>query len=78
MPGTTEETVARLCQRLADCDELIGVTASECIEQKNTCLDQNFPTTSQREAWASVVEGCQAFNTCADFVDCLLTQVEKC
>jgi hypothetical protein len=76
--GTSEETVARLCQRLSDCGELIRTTAPECIEQKNTCLDEEFPTTSEREAWAGTVEVCQALNTCPEFANCLLTQVEIC
>ena len=68
--GTKGSTVDELCKRLDDCNELVGISASECADLTNFCLDESFPTSSLKADWAKLVEECQEFSTCAVFSAC--------
>jgi len=68
--GTKGSTVDELCRRLDDCNELVGISASECADLTNFCLDESFPTSSLKADWAKLVEECQEFSTCAVFSAC--------
>ncbi len=71
-------TVRSLCERLDECNELIGMNVMECIDLTEFCLDENFPTTSLRNDWELLTEQCLDFSTCAVFVNCWLNDVPIC
>jgi len=63
-------TIEQLCSRLDECNELVGISVTECIELVSTCVGENLPTSSLQQDWARLVNECQAFATCGIFVDC--------
>lgn len=65
-----KDTVTELCERLDECNELVGIDVSECTDLTNFCVDDTFPTTSLRNDWELLVEDCQEFSTCAVFAAC--------
>ena len=68
--GSKGSTVDELCKRLEDCNELVGISASECADLTNFCLDESFPTSSLKADWAKLAEECREFSTCAVFSAC--------
>jgi len=70
-------TIDGLCTRLDDCNELEGLSVTECSEIVSACVDESFVIESLKQDWALLVERCQEFSSCGIFVDCF-AQLDTC
>ncbi len=67
--GDDSDTPSAACERADECNLLAGISQDECIEEVENDLDSL--TESQRDDWATLMEGCLEFETCTLFTDCV-------
>jgi hypothetical protein len=55
---------------LDDCNELEGISVTECSELVSVCVDESFLIPSLKEDWAKLAGDCLDFSSCPVFVGC--------
>ena len=66
---TPDQASAALCERLNECNQLEGISASECTEFIQECVDDEF-NQSQAADWALDIDACLELSSCSFFIDC--------
>ena len=64
------DAVAAGCERLDECNALNpGISVDECVQEVDVALQSATP--SERNDWATLMNGCLQFDTCNAFISCI-------
>jgi hypothetical protein len=68
--GPGSDPVVDACERLDECNALnAGISVDECIQEVDVALQSATP--SERNDWATLMNGCLQFDTCNAFISCV-------
>ena len=64
------DAVSAGCERLDECNALAtGISVNECVQEIDVALQSATP--SERNDWATLMNGCLQFDTCNAFISCV-------